>query len=80
MKGRYRYMAAALLALAFAGCDSDLVTRAEYEAVLSRADELEGINDSLQFELSDLKMYVDYLEEENSELEEELNRIPVNEK
>ena len=73
MKGRYRYMAAALLALAFAGCDSDLVPRAEYEAVLSRADSLEGCNDSLQIELSDLMMYVDFLTEENTRLISKLN-------
>ena len=73
MKGRYRYMAAALLALVFAGCDSDLVPRAEYEAALSRADSLEGCNDSLQIELSDLKMYVDFLTEENTRLIGELN-------
>ena len=66
-------MAAALLALAFAGCDSDLVPRAEYEAALSRADSLEGCNDSLQIELSDLKMYVDFLTEENTRLIGELN-------
>jgi hypothetical protein len=68
MKRFYKYFSLALLALPFASCDREIVSRAEYEAAVARADELEGRNDSLELELSDLKMYVGRLEEENTEL------------
>ncbi len=60
------------LALLFLACDNSVVSRAEYDALLSEKQQLEGINDSLQFELSSLKIYVERLEEENNELVEEL--------
>lgn len=62
----------ALVALLLVGCDTSTVSRAEYEAVVSHAQELEAENDSLQFELSSLKIYVECLEEDNDELAEEL--------
>lgn len=65
------------LALLFLGCDSSVVPRGEYDALVAEKQVLQAENDSLQFELSSLKMYVDYLEEENGELEEELKRTPV---
>lgn len=60
------------LALLFLACDNSVVSRAEYDALLSEKQQLEGLNDSLQFELSSLKIYVERLEEENNELVEEL--------
>lgn len=48
--------------LFFVSCDNDLVSCAEYNAALSRADSLEAQNDELQFENSNLKLYNDYLE------------------
>ncbi len=62
-------------ALLFFGCDSTTVSRGEYDALVAEMQVLQAENDSLQFELSSLKMYVDYLEEENGELAEELNSI-----
>ena len=67
------------LALLFLGCDSSVVPKAEYDALVAEKQELVAENDSLQFELSSLKMYVDYLEEENCELAEELKSIPLRE-
>lgn len=60
------------LALLFLACDNSVVSRAEYDALLSEKQQFEGLNDSLQFELSSLKIYVERLEEENNELVEEL--------
>ena len=57
-----KYLPLALLSLPFASCDTNVVSRAEYDAVVSRAESLEAQNDSLQFELSDLKLYNEYLE------------------
>lgn len=68
MKLFYKCFFLVLLALSFASCDREIVSRAEYEAAVARADELEGRNDSLELELSDLKMYAERLEEENTEL------------
>ena len=62
-----------------ASCDSTVVPKANYDALLTEKQELVAENDSLQFELSSLKMYVDYLEEENGELAEELKSIPLRE-
>ena len=67
----------AIMTLLLASCDSGVVSVNEYEHMRSVAESLQAENDSLQFELSDLKMYVDHLEEENAELVEELKRTPV---
>lgn len=66
-----------LLALLLASCDNSVVSKSDYDALVAEKQDLQAENDSLQFELSSLKMYVDYLEEENGELEEELERTPV---
>ena len=58
-------------------CDNTTVSRGEYDALVAEKQVLQAENDSLQFELSSLKMYVDYLEEENGELAEELKSIPL---
>ena len=62
-------MLLALLSLPFVACDNNVVSRAEYNAVVARADSLEAQNDSLQFELSDLKLYNEYLEKTLDTLE-----------
>lgn len=69
----------AFLAFLLASCDSTVVPKANYDALLTKNQELVALNDSLQFELSSLKMYVDCLEEENDELAEELKSIPLRE-
>ena len=66
----------ALLALLFAACDNDAVSRSKYDALMAERDALATENDSLQFELSSLKVYVECLEEDNNELVEELKRTP----
>lgn len=43
-----------------------VISVGEYEHLRSGAERLQGENGSLLFELSDLKMYVDYLEKENT--------------
>ncbi|MBP3740273.1 MAG: hypothetical protein J6I41_04070 [Bacteroidales bacterium] len=68
------------LSLLFLACDNTTVPRADYDALVAEKQELVAENDSLQFELSSLKMYVDYLEEDNNELAEELKSIPLREK
>ena len=73
MKRLVKYMPLLLLFLA---CDNSVVSRAEYDALLSEKQQLESLNDSLQFELSSLKIYVECLEEDNNELIEELKRTP----
>ena len=65
-----------LMALLFLACDNSVVSRAEYDALLTENQQMEAINDSLQFELSSLKVYVECLEEDNNELTEELKRTP----
>ena len=65
-----------LLALLFLACDNSVVSRAEYDALLTEKQQMEALNDSLQFELSSLKVYVECLEEDNNELIEELKRTP----
>ena len=62
-------MLLALLSLPFVACDNNVVSRAEYDAVVARADSFEAQNDSLQFELSDLKLYNEYLEKTLDTLE-----------
>ena len=64
------------LTFLFASCDNTTVSRAEYEALVAERQEMEAENDSLQFELSSLKMYVERLEEENEELIKELKHTP----
>ena len=60
---RSRYLLGIIAVVAFfVSCDSDHVSRAEYNAALLCADSLEAQNDELQLELSDLKLYNDYLE------------------
>lgn len=69
-----------LLSLVFfllASCDNSVVSKAKYDALLKETEQMEAENDSLQFELSCLKDYVEYLEEDNKELVEELNSIPL---
>ena len=65
-----------LLALLFLACDNTTVSRTDYDALLTEKQQLETLNDSLQFELSSLKVYVECLEEDNNELVEELKRTP----
>ncbi len=77
MKRHIKYLTLALLALMIASCDSTTVSRADYDALLAEKQVLQAENDSLQFELSSLKVYVECLEEENGELVEELERTPV---
>ena len=79
MKQHIKYLTLALLALMMASCDNTTVPRGEYDALVAEKQDLQAENDSLQFELSSLKMYVDYLEEENGELAEELKSIPLRE-
>ena len=65
-----------LMALLFFACDNSVVSCAEYDALLTEKQQMEALNDSLQFELSSLKVYVECLEEDNNELVEELKRTP----
>lgn len=51
-----------LFMLLFVSCDNNVVSRVEYDAVAAHADSLEAQIDSLQFELSDLRLYNCYLE------------------
>ena len=64
----------ALIPFLFLACDTS--TQAEYDALLSEKRQLEGLNDSLQFELSSLKTYVELLEEDNAALIKELQHTP----
>lgn len=57
------------LACFFLACDNSVVSRAEYDALLLEKQQLESLNDSLQFELSDLKLYNEYLEKTLDTLE-----------
>ena len=79
MKRHIKYLTLALFALMTASCDNTTVPKADYDALVAEKQDLQAENDSLQFELSSLKMYVDYLEEENGELAEELKSIPLRE-
>ncbi len=54
------------LLLLFLACDNTVVSRAEYDALLAEKQQLEVFNDSLQFELADLKLYVEHLEVDNN--------------
>ena len=64
-----KFILLALFSLPFVACDNNVVSRAEYDAVVARANSLEAQNDSLQFELSDLKLYNEYLEKTLDTLE-----------
>ena len=75
MKRHIKYLTLALLALMMASCDNTTVPKADYDALVAEKQDLQAENDSLQFELSDLKGYVDYLEEDNAELVKDLNSI-----
>jgi hypothetical protein len=75
MKRLIKYLPLAILFLA---CDNSTISRTEYDALLSEKQQLEALNDSLQFELTSLKTYVDCLEEDNDELVEELRGTPCN--
>lgn len=63
MQRHLRYLPLAFLALPLVSCDNNIVPRVDYDAVVARADSLEAENDSLQFELQNLKLYNDYLEQ-----------------
>ena len=75
-----RYIKYLPIALLFLACDNSVVSRAEYDALLSEKQHLETLNDSLQFELSSLKIYVECLEEDNNELIEEMKRTPCDQR
>ena len=77
MKRHIKYLTLALLALMMASCDNTTVPKADYDALVAEKQVLQAENDSLQFELSSLKVYVECLEDENGELAEELKRTPV---
>lgn len=77
MKRLIKYLSIALLALMFASCDNAVVPKAEYDALLTKNQELVALNDSLHFELSSLKIYVECLEEDNKYLIDEINSIPL---
>ena len=68
------------LILLFFSCDNSVVSREEYDVLLSEKQQFEALSDSLQFELSSLKIYVEYLEEGNNELIEELKRTPCDQR
>ena len=63
MQRHLRYLPLAFLALPLVSCDNNMVPRVDYDAVVACADSLEAENDSLQFELQNLKLYNDYLEQ-----------------
>ena len=76
MTHKYPILLLVLLSTIFLACDNTTVSRTEYDALLTEKQQLEALNDSLQFELSSLKVYVECLEEDNNELVEELKRTP----
>ena len=66
--------------LLFFSCDNSVVSREEYDVLLSEKQQFEALSDSLQFELSSLKIYVEYLEESNNELIDELKCTPCDQR
>ena len=72
-----KYILASLLLFLLASCDNAVVPKANYDALLTKNQELVALNDSLQFELSSLKIYVECLEEDNKYLVDEINSIPL---
>ena len=67
LQKKYSILLLSLLSTIFLACDNTTVSRAEYEEALSRADSLEARCDELELELSDLRLYNDYLEGEMGE-------------
>lgn len=61
MRKTIGHMVLALASLLFLGCDTSMVSRAEYDALAAYADSLEADNDLLHFELQDLMLYNDHL-------------------
>ncbi len=61
MRKTIGHMVLVLASLLFLGCDTSMVSRAEYDALAAYADSLEADNDLLHFELQDLMLYNDYL-------------------
>ena len=76
MTHKYPILLLVLLSTIFLACDNTTVSRTEYDALLTEKQHIEALNDSLQLELSSLKVYVECLEEDNNELVEELKRTP----
>ena len=72
-----KYIFTSLLLFLLASCDNAVVPKANYDALLTKNQELVALNDSLQFELSSLKIYVECLEEDNKYLVDEINSIPL---
>ncbi len=72
-----KYIFTSLLLFLLASCDNAVVPKADYDALLTKNQELVALNDSLQFELSSLKIYVGCLEEDNKYLVDEINSIPL---
>ena len=68
-KQKHLILSLVAVALFCSSCDNNYVSCEKYNAALSRADSLEAQNDSLQFELSDLKLYNDYLKKTLDSLE-----------
>ena len=59
MTHKYPILLLVLLSTIFLACDNTTVSRTEYDALLTEKQQLEAINDSLEFELSSLKVYVE---------------------
>ena len=72
-----KYIFTSLLLFLLASCDNAVVPKANYDALLTKNQELVALNDSLEFELSSLKIYVECLEEDNKYLVDEINSIPL---
>lgn len=71
IKFKHLILPLATTVLLFVSCDNELVSRAEYNDALELIDSLKAQNDELQFELSDLKLYNDYLEKKIDCLQKE---------
>ena len=69
IKSKHSILPLAIVTLFLVSCDNEFVSRAEYNDALELIDSLEARNDELQFELSDLKLYNDYLEKTLDSLE-----------
>jgi len=70
----------AVILFLLTACNNTVVSKVEFDALLSEKQQLEELNDSLQFELSSLKIYVECLKEDNNELIEELKRTPCDQR
>lgn len=71
MKRLLKLLSLALLAMPFIACDNNVVPRAKYDAAVAYSEKLEARNDSLEFELSDLELYNEYLEKRLDSLEQQ---------